>query len=149
MIKNIGNFEDKIDGTIKCVYEMENKKIVEMSVLYNKEDKDVVCVPTHHFCNLGCKMCHLTNKGLNKKMIRIEIDDFMKCLIETLKNYYLHSTSYGLSEYNKELILLKIKHYKMNLLSSKITVDQSYKNSPYMEGYDFSDENIISRIEKL
>ena len=87
MIKNIGNFKDKIDGTIKCVYEMENKKIVEMSVLYNKEDKDVVCVPTHHFCNLGCKMCHLTNKGLNKKMIRIEIDDFMKCLIETLKKY--------------------------------------------------------------
>lgn len=87
MIKNIGNFKDKIDGTIKCVYEMENKKIVEMSVLYNKEDKDVVCVPTHHFCNLGCKMCHLTNKGLNKKMIRIEIDDFMKCLIETLSKY--------------------------------------------------------------
>lgn len=87
MIKNIGNFKDKIDGTIKCVYEMENKKIVEMSVLYNKEDKDVVCVPTHHFCNLGCKMCHLTNKGLNKKMIRIEIEDFMKCLIETLRKY--------------------------------------------------------------
>ena len=87
MIKNIGNFKDKADGTIKCVYEMENKKIVEMSVLYNKEDKDVVCVPTHHFCNLGCKMCHLTNKGLNKKMIRIEIDDFMKCLIETLNKY--------------------------------------------------------------
>ena len=32
-------------------------------------------------------MCHLTNKGLNKKMIRIEIDDFMKCLIETLNKY--------------------------------------------------------------
>lgn len=25
MIKNIGNFKDKIDGTIKCVYEMEKK----------------------------------------------------------------------------------------------------------------------------
>ena len=87
MIKNIGNFKDKIDGTIKCVYEMENKKIIEMSMLYNNENKDVVCVPTHHFCNLGCKMCHLTNKGLNKKMIRIEINDFMECLIETLKKY--------------------------------------------------------------
>ncbi len=87
MIKNIGNFKDKIDGTVKCVYEAEDKKIVEMSILYNKEDMDVVCVPTHHFCNLGCKMCHLTNKGLNKKMIRIEISDFMECLLETLKKF--------------------------------------------------------------
>lgn len=87
---------------------------------------------------------------LNAFLEQTKLDSFsILILIETLKNYYLHSTSYGLSEYNKELILLKIKHYKMNLLSSKITVDQSYKNLPCMEEDDFSDENIISRIEKL
>lgn len=66
MERNTGNFKDKRDGTIKSVYDVGEHKIIEMSVLYNKKDKDVICVPTHHFCNLGCKMCHLTNKGLNK-----------------------------------------------------------------------------------
>ena len=83
MIKNIGNFKDYTDGTIKSVYSIDNK-IIEMSLLFNKEDKDVVCVPTHHFCNLGCKMCHLTNNKLNKKMVPININDFIKCLVNTL-----------------------------------------------------------------
>lgn len=86
-MKSLGNFKDKTDGTIKSVYDMGENRIVEMSMLYNKEDKDSICVPTHHFCNLGCKMCHLTNKGLNKKMIKITIDDFMECLLNTLKKF--------------------------------------------------------------
>ena len=64
MIKNIGIFKDYSDETLKFVYDAGDKKIIEMSLLFNKEDMDVICVPTHHFCNLGCKMCHLTNKGL-------------------------------------------------------------------------------------
>ena len=87
MIKNIGNFKDKKDGTIKSVYNVGDKKIIEISVLYNKEDRDVVCVPTHHYCNLGCKMCHLTSKCLNKKMQKIDINDFLYCLIDTLRHY--------------------------------------------------------------
>jgi adenine C2-methylase RlmN of 23S rRNA A2503 and tRNA A37 len=50
----------------------------------NKADMDVVCVPTHHFCNLGCKMCHLTNKGLNKQMRAITADNFIEALIKSL-----------------------------------------------------------------
>ena len=50
-----------------------------MSLLFNKYDKDVVCVPTHHFCNLGCKMCHLTNRGFNKVMTPIKWEDFIYC----------------------------------------------------------------------
>ena len=87
MIKNIGSFKDHTDGTIKSVYEINNKKIIEMSMLYNKNDKDVICVPTHHYCNLGCRMCHLTNSEIIKPMQRIIIDDFMPCLLETLRNY--------------------------------------------------------------
>jgi len=26
-----------------------------MTLLFNREDKDIVCVLEHHFCNLGCK----------------------------------------------------------------------------------------------
>ena len=84
MISKIGTFKDYSDGTLKTVFDVGNNKIIEMSLLFNKEDKDVVCVPTHHFCNLGCKMCHLTNRGFNKVMTPIKWEDFIYCLINTL-----------------------------------------------------------------
>ena len=80
MINNLGVFKDFSDNSLKTVFEVDEHKIIEMTLLSNKEDMDVVCVPTHHFCNLGCKMCHLTNKGLNKSMIAINSDDFIYCL---------------------------------------------------------------------
>lgn len=86
MLKRLGVFKDFSDNSIKSVFDVGDNKIIEMTLLFNKEDKDVVCVPTHHFCNLGCKMCHLTNNKLNKKMIPINSNDFYKCLISTLKN---------------------------------------------------------------
>ena len=77
MIKNIGVFKDFSDNSLKSVFDVGNKQIIEMTLLANKEEIDVVCVPTHHFCNLGCKMCHLTNKGLNKVMMPIKANDFI------------------------------------------------------------------------
>ena len=47
---------------------LEIEKIIEISDLFNNNKRDVVCVPTHNFCSLGCKMCHLTNNKLNKKI---------------------------------------------------------------------------------
>ena len=84
MIKNVAVFKDFSDNSLKSVFEINNKDIIEISLLANRENTDVVCVPTHHFCNLGCKMCHLTRNGLNKKMIPINSSDFMECLIQTL-----------------------------------------------------------------
>lgn len=83
-MKTIGLFRDKTDGSLKKVFESEDGNIVEMTLLFNRESKDVVCVPTHHFCNLGCKMCHLTNSKLIKPMISIKNGDFIKCLVDTL-----------------------------------------------------------------
>lgn len=87
MIKNIGYFKDYSDNTIKGVYQVNNSKIIEMSMLYNKLDKDVICVPTHYYCNLGCKMCHLTNSKIVKPMLRIKIDEFMNCILDILGKY--------------------------------------------------------------
>ena len=87
MFEKIGVFKDFTDGTIKCVYENEIKKVIEISLLFNKVDKNVVCAPTHHFCNMGCKMCHLTNKGLNKKMAPISYENFMNALLDCLSYF--------------------------------------------------------------
>lgn len=84
MIQKLGVFKDYSDNSLKTVFVKNDNKIIEMTLLFNKEEMDVVCVPTHHFCNLGCKMCHLTNKGLNKQMIPIMIDDFIYALKETV-----------------------------------------------------------------
>ena len=120
MVKNIGTFKDFSDGTLKTVFNIGDKKIIEMSLLFNKEDKDVVCVPTHHFCNLGCKMCHLTNKGLNKAMIPINSEDFIECLFQTLiKN--------GNKRTDKKKLLISFMGVGEPLLNLKL-IEEVYKN---------------------
>lgn len=84
ILKKLGTFKDFSDNSLKLVFSNEHNSIIEMSLLSNKEGIDNLCVPSFHFCNLGCKMCHLTNNKLNKKMIPINIDDFLEALIRTV-----------------------------------------------------------------
>ncbi len=120
----LGVFQDFHDGTLKSVYE-EDKKIIEMSLLFNKEDKDVVCVPTHHFCSLGCKMCHLTNKGLNKEMVPITVDYFIPCLIDTL-------TIDGKRRTSKENLLISFMGVGEPLLNLEL-IEEVYKIESYLK----------------
>lgn len=86
MINRIGIFKDNKDGTIKAVYE-KNKDIIEISILFNRYDRDVICIPTHHYCNLGCKICHLTKEGFTKTMKKINVDDLLFCIKDILPTY--------------------------------------------------------------
>ena len=86
MLKSLGVFKDHTDGSLKSVFEKNGGQIIEATLLFNKEAKDVVCVPTHHFCNLGCKMCHLTNNKLNKKMVPIKYEDFKEALYRSVRD---------------------------------------------------------------
>lgn len=81
----IERFKDNTDNTIKTV-NISGEKVIEMSLLFNKKDLDVVCVPTHYFCNLGCKMCHLTKDNFNKPMIKIKEKEFLFTLIKSVCN---------------------------------------------------------------
>jgi len=85
MLKQIGIFKDNIDNSIKSVYE-NNKNIIEMTLLFNKKDIDTICVPSHYYCNLGCKICHLTSINTSKAMLPITIDNFINSLELSLKN---------------------------------------------------------------
>ena len=131
MIKKLGVFKDFSDGTLKSVFDAQNKKIIEMSLLFNKEDKDVICVPTHYFCNLGCKMCHLTNKGLNKKMEPINSDDFIKCLFSSL-------TKNGNKITDKKKLLISFMGVGEPLLNLKL-IEEVYKKEKIIKeklGYE-------------
>ena len=130
MIKNIGIFKDYSDETLKFVYDAGDKKIIEMSLLFNKEDMDVICVPTHHFCNLGCKMCHLTNKGLNKAMVPIKYEDFIEGLVSSL-------TKHDEKRTNKKKFLISFMGVGEPLLNLKL-IEDVYNNEDIIRkiGYD-------------
>ena len=139
-MKNIGVFKDFNDGTIKSVFEGENKEIIEISLLFNKEDKDVVCAPTHHFCNLGCKMCHLTNKGLNKAMIAIKSEDFISCLIRSVcfQNISEGTEIYKFRRTSKKKLLISFMGVGEPLLNQKLILD-IYRSVAYIKeilGYE-------------
>lgn len=149
MIRNIGNFKDYNDGTVKCVYDVGGNKIIEMSMLYNRDDRDVICVPTHHFCNLGCKMCHLTNKGCNKKMEPIKIDDFMYCISETLKKFKREKDVLLISFMGVGEPLLNINLIENVYKNEKILKDNFlYKNIGYSVSTMMPNKNIV-KLEKI
>lgn len=117
MLKSLGVFKDYSDDSLKSVFDAGDNKIIEMTLLANKDEIDVVCVPTHHFCNLGCKMCHLTNKGLNKKMIPIKVEDFYECLIATVTDSKLERRT------TKKKLLLSFMGVGEPLLNLKLIED--------------------------
>lgn len=132
MIKNLGVFKDFTDNSLKSVFETEEHKIIEMTLLFNKEDKDVVCVPTHHFCNLGCKMCHLTNKGLNKNMVPIQKEVFIECLQQTVNSLN------GERRTNKRKLLISFMGVGEPLLNLKL-IEEVYREEKFIKeslGYD-------------
>ncbi|MBQ2910526.1 MAG: radical SAM protein [Bacilli bacterium] len=129
MFKKIGVFKDFTDGTIKCVYENNTKKVIEISLLFNKEDKNVVCAPTHHFCNMGCKMCHLTNKGLNKKMNPITQEDFMAVLLDAL-SYFNNS---------KKKLIISFMGVGEPLLNIDLIKDIYLNEKQIKEKYNYSE----------
>lgn len=130
MIKNIGIFKDYSDNTLKFVYDAGEKRIIEMSLLFNKEEMDVICVPAHHFCNLGCKMCHLTNNGLNKAMVPIKYEDFIEGLTFSLTKHDKKRTS-------KKKLLISFMGVGELLLNLKL-IEDIYNNEEIIRkiGYD-------------
>ena len=119
VIKSLGIFKDFSDDSLKSVFDVGDNHIIEMTLLANKQQMDVVCVPTHHFCNLGCKMCHLTNKGLNKQMVPIKSTDFITCLIASL-------TKDGIKRTNKKKLLISFMGVGEPLLNLKL-IEEVYK----------------------
>lgn len=106
MLNSLGIFKDHTDETIKQVFTTEMHEIIEISSLANKNTIDVYCVPTHHYCNLGCKMCHLTNQAINKKMLKISSDNLLAAIkIITFKNNSICSSKKERRSNNTSLLL--------------------------------------------
>lgn len=127
MVKNIGVFKDFNDGTLKSVFEVDNdsNKIIEMSLLFNRENTDVLCCPTHHYCNLKCKMCHLTKEGINKGMGSIDSNSFIDALIKSL-------TSNNKRRTNNEKLLISFMGVGEPLLNLEL-LKEVYEKEEYIK----------------
>lgn len=117
-MKNIGVFKDFTDNSIKCVYEKEENKIIEMTLLQNKKDKDIICVPTHYICCLGCKTCHLSSD----KIEPIMINEFINALIDSLKVQNINK-----KRTDKKKLVIKFNGIGEPLLNLKL-VDEVFKH---------------------
>jgi len=98
LLTHEGTFRDHDDGTLKSVYS-RGKEILEVTFIQNKSYKgiDVFCVPTHHYCNLGCTLCHLTQEGSQVSMKPVYCDDFIEGLFRTT---YTKSKGAFLADYD-------------------------------------------------
>lgn len=60
-MKLINRIKSTEDNTIKYVFRLEDKSIVEFSYINKNDGKDIICVPTQTMCNLGCRFCQTTD----------------------------------------------------------------------------------------
>ena len=153
-LNNLGVFKDFSDGTIKSVFQSNNKNIIEISLLMNKEKMDVVCVPTHHFCNLGCKMCHLTNNKLNKKMIPVSKDDFIEALIRGVCYQKINKNISESRRTSKNKLLISFMGVGEPLLNQKLILEVfgELENLKKILGYEdisFAISTMVPSIDLL
>lgn len=72
-MKFLNKVYSKTDNVVKYIFEYK-EQIVELSYIDNGTGKDIICVPTHTMCNLGCKFCHTTD--YIGKILIYELNDF-------------------------------------------------------------------------
>jgi adenine C2-methylase RlmN of 23S rRNA A2503 and tRNA A37 len=53
--------KSSLDKTVKYVFELSDKVIMEVTYIDNNTDKDIICVATQTMCSMGCQFCHLTD----------------------------------------------------------------------------------------
>lgn len=57
-MKLIKKVSSKTDNVQKYVFKNDDGFVVEFSYIDNNTGKDIICIPTHTMCNMGCKFCH-------------------------------------------------------------------------------------------
>ncbi|MCX4364933.1 MAG: hypothetical protein OSJ70_04090 [Bacilli bacterium] len=83
MIKLLGQINSDKDRTKKWIFEKENAGIIEISLISTKT-KDIVYVPTHYNCPLGCQNCNIQGICSKGDLKPIDFQDLMDAIDEML-----------------------------------------------------------------
>lgn len=82
MIHLIDRIHSQVDRTVKFVYRLTDGLIAEVSYIDKNDGKDILCVPSHTSCNLGCKFCH-TSDTIGKVTVRPLDSNEIFALVQT------------------------------------------------------------------
>ena len=78
------------------------------------------------------------------------LDTFSTILIcERLKNFIDINRRFLIKKTQIADIISVLENEKRKMLSSQIIIDKSFMMLPHMQDYDFSERNIINRIQNL
>jgi len=87
-MKLINKVSSKVDNVQKYIFENRDGFIIEFSYIDNNTGKDIICIPTHTMCNIGCKFCHTSDyvgKILSWKIEYDELCDGIEYIVDDLK----------------------------------------------------------------
>ncbi|KXZ39603.1 23S rRNA (adenine2503-C2)-methyltransferase [Alkalithermobacter thermoalcaliphilus JW-YL-7 = DSM 7308] len=133
-------FSSKIDGTIKYLFSLEDKNIIE-SVMMKYKHGVSVCISTQVGCRMGCKFCASTIDGLKRNLKSSEmIDQILKIqsdINQRVSNVVLMGSGEPLDNFEQVKQFLAIVNEKngLNIGYRHITVstcglvDKMYKLS--------------------
>lgn len=57
-MKVLDTIASKVDKTVKYIYQLDDKLIMEMAYIDNDTNKDIICVSSQTACAMRCKFCH-------------------------------------------------------------------------------------------
>lgn len=111
-------FESKIDGTIKYLFSLEDKNIIE-SVMMKYEHGVSVCISTQIGCKMGCSFCASTIDGLERNLDSWEIIDqvlkIQKDINQRVSNIVLMGSGEPLDNFNEVKKFLELVNEKNGL----------------------------------
>ncbi len=111
-------FESKIDGTIKYLFSLEDKNIIE-SVMMQYEHGISVCLSTQVGCRMGCSFCASTIDGLERNLKASEIIDqvlkIQKDIGKRISNIVLMGSGEPLDNFEEVKKFLQIVNEKNGL----------------------------------
>lgn len=83
----LGGFQDPKEWVQKYVFKrISDGKIIEISHIHTKSDRDIYCIPAHYGCRLGCIFCHITTNNMQMDMIPIQAEEMKEILSRVPRN---------------------------------------------------------------
>lgn len=83
MIKLLGQLENKKNRIKKWVFITDDKEIIEISHISNKS-QDILYIPTHYNCPLGCDNCNLKDVCKDQELKAIKERELMQAIEEVI-----------------------------------------------------------------
>lgn len=73
-----------IDDTRKYIYRLDDNLKAEIAVIFRKKNRISLCIPSQTWCNMKCRMCHLTNSPYSQKTRNLLSKEIYQMVYQTI-----------------------------------------------------------------